>query len=69
MAEDILIQKFRPAQHVPTDDPRSVLSHWKFDLRFFVYADQIQMTTARIYQGQVTNFSSPMGGFTKVVFV
>lgn len=68
MAEDVLIQHFQPAQKVPTDDPRSVLSHWKFDLRFFVYADQIQLAAARIYQGQVTNFSSPLGGFTRVNF-
>ena len=69
MTEDILIQRFRPAQHVPTDDPRSVLANWKFDLRFYVYEDKIQLTCARIYQGQVTNFSSPMGGFTLVRFI
>lgn len=68
MLEDILIQHFSPAQKVPTDDPRSVLSNWKFDLRFYVYADQIQQVVARIYQGQVTNFASPLGGFTRVQF-
>ncbi len=68
MAEDILIQRFVPAQKMPTDDPRSVLSNWKFDLRFYVYEDEIQLAVARIYQGQVTNFSSPMGGFTLVGF-
>lgn len=68
MQEDILIQRFRAAQRVPTDDDRSVLSTWKFDLRFYVYEDRVQMTVARIYQGQVTNFSSPMGGFTLVRF-
>jgi hypothetical protein len=68
MQEDVLIQQFRPAQKVPTDDPRSVLENWKFDLRFFVYRQEIQMVAARIYQGQVTNFSSPLGGFTQVHF-
>lgn len=68
MAEDILIQRYQPAQKMPVDDPNSILSHWKFDLRFFVYGDQIQIVAARIYQGQVTNFSSPMGGFTFVRF-
>ena len=68
MAEDPLIQKFRPAQRVPVDDERSVLANWKFDLRFYVYEDQIQLACARIYQGQVTNFSSPMGGYTRVKF-
>ena len=65
---DKKIQQYRPAQRVPTDDPRSVLNNWKFDLRFFVYADQVHLTTARIYQGQVTNFASPLGGFTRVIF-
>ena len=64
--EDILIQKFVPAQKMPTLDPASVLSNWKFDVRFFAYADQVQLSAARIYQGQVTNFSSPMGGFTLI---
>lgn len=68
MMEDTLIQQFTPAQKVPVDDPRSVLSNWKFDLRFYVYADRIQLAAARIYQGQVTNFSSPLGGFTLVRF-
>jgi hypothetical protein len=68
MSEDILIQRFTPAQKMPIDDERSVLNNWKFDLRCFVYADRIQMCAARIYQGQVTNFSSPLGGFTLVRF-
>jgi hypothetical protein len=68
MSEDVLIQHFTPAQRVPHDDPRSVLNNWKFDLRFYVYMDRIQMVAARIYQGQVTNFSSPLGGFTQVHF-
>lgn len=68
MQEDILIQRFVPAQRVPTDDPRSVLNNWKFDLRCFVYEDQVQLFAARIYQGQVTNFASPLGGFTRTKF-
>lgn len=68
MMEDILIQKYQPAQRVPVEDDRSVLNNWKFDLRFFVYEDQIQLCAARIYQGQVTNFASPFGGFTFVQF-
>jgi hypothetical protein len=68
LQEDVMIQQFKPAQKVPTDDPRSVLENWKFDLRFFVYRDEIQLVAARIYQGQVTNFASPLGGFTRVHF-
>jgi hypothetical protein len=69
MADDILIQRYQPAQKMPIDDPRSVLENWKFDLRFYVYEDKIHLSVARIYQGQVTNFASPMGGFTQVKFI
>jgi hypothetical protein len=68
MQEDILIQHYTPAQRFPSDDPRSVMNNWKFDVRFYAYRDQIQATVARIYQGQVTNFASPLGGFTLVQF-
>lgn len=68
MQDDILIQRYVPAQRMPVDDPRSVLENWKFDLRCYAYEDEIQMIAARIYQGQVTNFSSSMGGFTLVRF-
>ncbi len=68
MSEDVVIQRFQPAQKFPTDDPRSVLANWKFDIRFFVYQDKIQLAAARAYQGQVTNFASPLGGFTLVQF-
>lgn len=69
MSEDILIQHFQPAAKFPTDDPRSVLTNWKYDLRFFVYGGEVQLAAARAYQGQVTNFSSVMGGFTRIQFV
>lgn len=69
MTDDILIQNYQPAQRWPIDDPNSVMANWKFDLRFFVYEDRIQLACARIYQGQVTNFASPMGGFTQVSFI
>lgn len=41
---------------------------WKYDLRFYVYKNQIQQVIARIYQGQVTNFSTKNGGFSPVIF-
>ena len=41
---------------------------WKFDLRVFVYADEIQHIAARLYQGQVTNFQNLGGGFASVRF-
>jgi hypothetical protein len=69
MSEDILIQKYFPASPLPDVQPGDPLAHWKFDVRFFVYRDRIQQVAARLYQGQVTNFSTPLGGFTRIEFV
>ncbi|MGR9045588.1 MAG: hypothetical protein ACU83N_09845 [Gammaproteobacteria bacterium] len=41
----------------------------KLDLRNYVYRGQIQLISARLYQGQTTNFRTPGGGFAQVVAV
>ena len=41
----------------------------KLDLRHYVYQGQTQITCARLYQGQTTNFRTPGGGFAQVVEV
>lgn len=38
----------------------------KYDVRCYVYDGQIQLATARLYQGQTTNFRTPGGGFALV---
>ena len=38
----------------------------KFDVRCYVYAGQVQLVAARLYQGQTTNFRTPGGGFALV---
>ncbi len=38
----------------------------KFDLREYVYQGRVQWTSARLYQGQTTNFRTPGGGFAPV---
>lgn len=35
----------------------------KYDVRCYVYAGEIQLVAARLYQGQTTNFRTPGGGF------
>ncbi len=40
----------------------------KYDLRCYVYKDQLQMVIARLYQGQTTNLKTVGGGFTVVEF-
>jgi hypothetical protein len=41
----------------------------KLDLRHFVYKGQTQLLSARLYQGQTTNFRTPGSGFAGVVVV
>jgi uncharacterized circularly permuted ATP-grasp superfamily protein len=41
----------------------------KLDLRQYVYKGQTQLTSARLYQGQTTNFRTPGSGFAPVVVV
>ena len=38
----------------------------KADLRCYAYAGQVELVTARLYQGQTTNFRTPGGGFAPV---
>jgi hypothetical protein len=41
----------------------------KLDLRQYVYRGQVQLTSARLYQGQTTNFRTPGSGFAHVMVV
>ncbi|MEQ1620032.1 MAG: hypothetical protein ABL919_01415 [Methylococcales bacterium] len=45
------------------------LSEFKYDLRMYVYQGKKQMTVARLYQGQTTNFRTIGGGFAPVISV
>ncbi len=56
-------QEFVPA---PVFDIQN--EKFKFDLRFFIYADKINMAIARVYQGQTTNIRTPGGGFACIGF-
>lgn len=39
----------------------------KVDFRHYVYAGATQLVAARLYQGQTTNFRTPLGGFAPVL--
>ncbi len=41
---------------------------FKFDLRCYAYQGRLQLIVARLYQGQVTNLRTPLGGFGCVEF-
>ncbi len=40
---------------------------FKLDLRHYVYQGRTQLISARLYQGQTTNFRTPGGGFAQVM--
>ncbi len=42
---------------------------FKLDLRHYVYKGYTQLMSARLYQGQTTNFRTPGGGFAQVLVV
>jgi hypothetical protein len=53
-----------PSERTITVDGREV--PLKLDLRNYVYAGQVQLVAARLYQGQTTNFRTAGGGFAPV---
>ncbi|HBA65597.1 MAG TPA: hypothetical protein DCZ48_05345, partial [Methylococcaceae bacterium] len=53
-------------RHLEVDD---AVMGFKLDLRNYVYNGQVQLVSARLYQGQTTNFRTPGGGFAQVVVV
>jgi hypothetical protein len=59
------------AQGIAPPATRAVRTHGqrvqlKYDLRHFVYDGRIQLSAARLYQGQTTNFRTQGGGFAPV---
>ncbi len=65
--EGFIAQEFVPAPEVAimvADSPQ----FFKYDLRFYVYRNEIQLAVARLYQGQVTNSQTLGGGFASVIF-
>ncbi len=65
LAHDYVMQNFVPpkTQQIETENG---LETFKFDLRAYVYDGEIQLTCARLYQGQTTNFRTKGGGFAAV---
>ena len=39
---------------------------WKYDIRAYVYKDKVQKLGARVYQGQLTQFQTPLSGFASI---
>jgi len=67
LAGDYVVQELVPPgeRQVQVEAESTAL---KYDVRCFVYAGKIQLLAARLYQGQVTNFRTPGGGFAPVFY-
>jgi hypothetical protein len=61
LASDSLAQDFVPAPTTKIDG-----AEFKYDLRFFAYRDYVHVACARLYQGQMTNATTPGGGVTSI---
>ncbi|CAN5722289.1 hypothetical protein BH10BDE1_BH10BDE1_35850 [soil metagenome] len=64
LASDSLAQDFVPAPTTKIDGVE-----FKYDLRFFAYRDNVHVACARLYQGQMTNATTPGGGVTSIHWV
>lgn len=65
---DYIAQAFAP----PSErylDIAGVTEIFKVDLRNYVYQGKVQLLTARLYQGQTTNFRTEGGGFSPVAVI
>lgn len=65
LAGDYIAQALVPAGERLIGD-RKAPQTLKFDIRNYVYGGVVQFVTARLYQGQTTNFRTPGGGFAPV---
>ncbi len=68
LAGDYVAQALVPptARRITTQDAPQDL---KLDLRCYAYRGSVQLVSARLYQGQTTNFRTPGGGFAPVLTV
>ena len=63
LGKDFLCQELVPP--AVFTDPGG--ENWKYDIRAFVYKDQVQKLVARVYQGQLTGFNVPNAGFASIL--
>ncbi len=67
ISHDYLAQEFAPPSSVEIQREDGSSIELKYDLRFYVYKDRIQLGVARLWQGQMTNINTPGGGLTPIV--
>lgn len=65
--QDVIAQEYVPAGEQVFNTPEGEQA-FKYDLRCHAYQGRLQMIVARLYQGQVTNLRTPLGGFSCIEF-
>lgn len=65
IASDYIAQAYMPPSERIIGDAETPIA-LKADFRNYVYAGNVQLIAARLYQGQTTNFRTPGGGFAPV---
>lgn len=63
---EYVAQTFVPPSQCEQGD-EGARSRLKVDFRLYTYAGTVQLIAARLYQGQTTNFRTPLGGFAPVL--
>lgn len=66
--EKLVGQNFIAQEFIPASTQKFSDIEFKMDLRCYAYKGRLQSVIARLYQGQVTNTQTPMGGFACVKF-
>jgi hypothetical protein len=67
VGQDFIAQEFVPAKEETFLHEGQPIT-FKYDLRCYAYRARLQLVVARLYQGQVTNLQTPLGGFACVEF-
>ena len=67
LQDGFIAQEYIPAPEI-TFETATGPQNFKYDLRFYAYQGRVQTAIARLYQGQVTNLKTPLGGFACIDF-
>lgn len=67
LAGEYIAQEIVPPSELTVCNHNNEAERLKIDVRNYVYAGEVQLLTARLYQGQTTNFRTPGGGFARVI--
>lgn len=67
LSGDYIAQEFAPPPTIESRLEDGTDLEFKYDLRFYVYQDRIQLGAARLWRGQMTNIHTLGGGITPLV--